>query len=50
MIDVICDVVHEIFEVHERAFEIGFDCGDVLQGGSAVEFVHYFDKLKGRQR
>ena len=36
VIDVIRDVVHKIFEVHERALEIGFDCGDVLQGGSAV--------------
>ncbi len=36
VIDVICDVVHEIFEVYERALEIGLDCGDVLQRGSAV--------------
>jgi hypothetical protein len=50
VIDVIRDVVHEVFEVQERAREVVFDCGDILQSGSAVETVHDFDQLKSRQR
>jgi hypothetical protein len=36
VVDVVCHMVNEIFEVREGALEIGFNCRDVLQRGSAV--------------
>ena len=47
MVDVVRYVINKVFEVREGVLEVGFSCRDVLQGGSAVQFMHYFDELEG---
>jgi hypothetical protein len=47
LVDMVCHMINEIFEVREGALEVGTSCRDVLQGGSAVQFVHYIYELKG---
>ncbi len=47
VVDMVCQMINESFEVCEGALEVGSNCCDVLQGGSAVQFVHYIYELKG---
>ncbi len=47
VVDVVRYVINKVFEVREGVLEVGFSCRDVLQGGSAVQFMHYFDELEG---
>ena len=42
VVDVVCDVVVEVFKVQERAFKVSFDRGDVLKSRRVVEVVNNF--------